>query len=650
MRPALFLVLLDPAIMSYDASSLSNPHKILVKHLDWKFEVDFDKHRLVGSATWKFQRVDPHATTLFLDSQDVLIHKVTTVGGEILRFAQRQASQPHLGTPLSIDLSGYTKEDAVVVHYESTPASSAAQWLPPEQTAGKQYPYLFTQGQAIHARSILPCQDAPGVKFTYTAHVTVPSWATCVMSAVSIGNKQEGVFEFAQKVPVSSYLVALAVGQLERRELSERCAIWSEPALLSAAAYEFAETEDFLRRAERLAAFDYPWGGRYDLLCLPPSFPYGGMENPNITFVTPTLLAGDRSLADVVAHEIGHSWTGNLVTNQTWDHFWLNEGWTTWFQRKITAQGNKALLDLDALGGYKSLQDTVQREMPSDFQKLVLNIGDQDPDDAYSTIAYEKGFLLLYCLEQRVGTEAFEAFFQAYVKHFAYKTLTSEDFREFFMDYFQKDAARLKDFDWDAWLYAPGMPPELPTFDRSLAQASEHLADLWLAVDRQGRMLPTMDISEWTTNQVICFLDAVAVRTASQPLKLASINAMNRQYEFASSKNAEILFRFCMLAVASEDEGILLVALHLCMSQGRMKYIRPLYRALFESKMGHRLAVHCFLENKNSYHPIAAKMVASDLVAIQRKRRRASWLKTTALVGVAALVAGVGTTLLRRKR
>lgn len=232
-------------------------------------------------------------------------------------------AKSYLGRRLEIDLPKCVNDDnlKITISYSTTKLCSALQWLPPAQTAGKEYPYLFTQCQAIHARSLVPCQDRCGVKMTYTACVTVPQWATCVMSALlkntEVTSEKTVSSTWDQPVPISSYLLALAVGQLSKRDISKRCTVWSEPSVVENAAYEFSETEEFLSTAEAIAGKDYVWG-RYDLLCLPPSFPYGGMENPCLTFVTPTLLAGDRSLADVVAHEIAHSWTGNLVTNATW--------------------------------------------------------------------------------------------------------------------------------------------------------------------------------------------------------------------------------------------------------------------------------------------------------------------------------------------
>lgn len=297
-----------------DLSSFSKPDEAIVTHLDWKISVDFAEERLHSEATYVVRVLQSKATTLNLDSAHLDILGVNTDEGTPLAFTLHPLvdGKSHLGRRLEIDLPPCDKENTckITIEYSTTKACSALQWLPPSQTAGKHHPYLFTQCQAIHARSLVPCQDSCGVKMTYTATATVPVWATCVMSALLEKNqvsddKQEKVFTWDQPVPISSYLLALAVGELTKRDLSNRCAIWSEPSVVESAAFEFSETEEFLATAEAITGMDYVWG-RYDLLCLPPSFPYGGMENPCLTFVTPTLLAGDRSLADVVAHEIAH--------------------------------------------------------------------------------------------------------------------------------------------------------------------------------------------------------------------------------------------------------------------------------------------------------------------------------------------------------
>lgn len=261
-----------------DKSSYSNPNMISVKHIDWNVEVDFENHIIHGSATYELDYKNSHARVLRMDTSHLNIFKVVSEFNEHLPHTlhQREKKRPHLGQQLSITLPNHL--DKVTVHYQTTTKSSAVQWLPPEQTAGRKYPYLFTQCQAIHARSLIPCQDRPGVKTSYSAHVTVPEWATCVMSAVMKDVKGKGgkkVYYWDQAIPISSYLIAMAVGELSKIDISKRCAVWSEPFMVDQAAYEFAQTEDFLKIAEEIAGKEYVWG-RYDLLCLPPSFPYGG--------------------------------------------------------------------------------------------------------------------------------------------------------------------------------------------------------------------------------------------------------------------------------------------------------------------------------------------------------------------------------------
>jgi len=624
-----------------DTSSLSNPQSILVTHLSWTARVDFKNSLLSAKATYDLNRFDPSETTLCLDTShltidDVYLYDDDGVATNTTSYELENPS-PHLGQRLKIQVGRTAKK--VTIAYRTTEKSSASQWLPPSQTAGKKHPYLFTQCQAIHARSLVPCQDQPGVKMTYSAEVTVPSWATCIMSALHVKdtvNDSEKTCTWDQPVPISSYLLAMAVGDLKAISISDRVRIWSEPSVVEAAAYEFAETEQFLNAAEAITGRPYAWG-RYDLLCLPPSFPYGGMENPCLTFVTPTLLAGDRSLADVVAHEIAHSWTGNLVTNATWEHFWLNEGWTMWLQRKIMTRitNDDNSIDFDAIGGWGDLEDSV-KSMPDDFSRLVPILGDRDPDDAFSSIPYEKGFNLLYSLEHLVGSVPFESFFQAYVEKFAFHTITSDEFREFFLSYFPGAGV-----DWNTWFHTPGMPLEKPDFDRSLSAASEELAEAWVAVDRKDAALPTgADLKGWTSNQIVCFLNKLQSLTETEPLKVTTIAALNKRYAMAESRNSEILFRYCMLAVAAEDESILTVATRFITTQGRMKFVRPLYGSLFRSSMGKKLAVETFLENKDFYHPICAKMVATDL-SIKREGSHVqsfSWYSACLVVAAAASI------------
>lgn len=648
------------SIITMDLSSNSNPQDAVITHLDWTVSVDFETQVLSAEATYTVDLLNPDATTLCLDTNTLSIDSVRTFDGASLDYVLHPETKPHLGQRLDISLPKEKNESGnyqITIVYITSKNSSAVQWLPPSQTAGKKYPYLFTQCQAIHARSLLPCQDRCGVKMTYTANISVPKWSTCVMSAVwksTVDVDDNKVYTWDQPVPISSYLIALAVGDLAKRDISKRCAIWSEPSLVEAAAHEFAETEHFLTIAEDLAGKEYVWG-RYDLLCLPPSFPYGGMENPCLTFVTPTLLAGDRSLADVVAHEIAHSWTGNLVTNATWDHFWLNEGWTTWFQRKIMARikNNPKFLDFDAIDGRKHMQDAME-EMSTKNTSLVLDIGDGDPDDSYSAVAYEKGFSFLLYLERLVGSKEFEAFFQAYIARFASHVVTSEEFKEFFLNHFNsKD--EVKNIDWNTWFHGTGMPPELPELDQSMALDSQKLADLWFAVDREGKAPPSQNtIQSWSSLQITCFLDSLQLKIAgddgSKPLHGSTIQAMNSLYHFSETRNSEILYRFCELAIPAEEASILPVAVRFITTQGRMKFTRPLYRALFKSKIGKDLAVATFLKHKDFYHPIGVKMIAQDLKVGKEDSKKSNSMNPLLLAGVTAGLGAVAFALIRRRK
>lgn len=425
------------------------------------------------------------------------------------------------GQALSIELPGAKAPASnfkLRIEYE-TGESTALQWLTKEQTVGKNSPYLFTQCEAIHMRSLAPTQDTPQIKCTYSASVHVPAGMTALMSAVQQGTAKEetvngvaqSVWNWVQKIPIPVYLTALAVGNLAKADVSPRSAVWTEPEVLEAAAWEFEGTEAFLKAGEELGG-EYVWG-RYDLLVLPGSFPCGffaqailsptshlcfaeptdgGMENPCLTFVTPTLLAGDRSQVDVVAHEAAHSWTGNLVTNVDWQHFWLNEGWTVFMERKIVGRVyTPADQQLSALIGLEHLKADIENMgADNEMTKLVKDLRGKDPDDAFSSVPYEKGFNFLYYLEQLLGgPEIFEPYVSFYIKRFSYKSLDTTEWKASLYEYFGNasnpggGAPTIEKLDtqvdWDAWFFGLGMPPVDNKFDDTLAKQADVLAGRW---------------------------------------------------------------------------------------------------------------------------------------------------------------------------
>ncbi|GMH36402.1 hypothetical protein BSKO_04270 [Bryopsis sp. KO-2023] len=625
--------------MVTDSQTQSNFNEVSVAHSDFVLDVDFETKTIEGFAKIHLLVEAPNPKHVVLDTRKLTIIGVSIIGEKSSEatYKLEEEKNPILGAALTVDLpEGLKKGDKLVigVHYRTSPETSAIQWLTPSQTAGKTHPYLFTQCQAIHARAVIPCQCTPAKKMSYSASVRVPQALTALMSAVGVDDpfdtpdfsllrEAQGptrVCHWYQKIPIPPYLFALAVGDLVSKEIGPITKVWSEPSMVEAGAYEFAETNDYIKAGVSVAG-EYVWG-RYDLLLLPPSFPYGGMENPCLTFVTPTLLAGDRSLANTVAHEIAHSWTGNLVTSATWDHFWLNEGFTVFLERKILGRVfDESVLQMHAASGKLAMAETVRlKGEDHPHTKLVLDLSEgDDPDNAYSKIAYEKGFHFLYYLQGLVGgAEIFEPFLKAYIENFKLKVLATEEFKSFFLEYF-KDNEAVKSIDWETWLYAPGMPPIDNEYDTSLAAAAENLAKKWHASDVLGvggtgpEGASASDIDGWTSIQTRSFVETLAEFRAMKPLHPTVTRKLAELYNLDAAKNSEIRFTWCKLCLAAEDPVILDNVVSFLGEQGRMKFVRPLFKILFESKMGKDLALKAFDELKGGYHPTCVRMVGIDL-------------------------------------
>jgi len=575
--------------------------------------VDFAQKRLVGEAVLSLRRVDPAATSVLLDVSKLEVAGVTDrATGAALQFTV--GSQSINGERLEVELpAGEAVE--VAVAYSTTPACTALQWLSPEQTSGKQHPFLFSQCEAIHCRSMAPCQDTPSVKATYSAAITAPSDLTVLMSAIREGEVAvEGavaVSRWKQEVPVQSYLIALAVGALERRTIGPRSAVWAEAALVDRAAGDFADTEVMLQAAEELCG-PYVWG-IYDILVLPPSFPFGGMENPCLTFATPTLLSGDKANADVIAHEIAHSWTGNLVTNVNFEHFWLNEGFTVFTERKIVGRMHgEPARHFSAMLGWRGLEETVEQVLgpTNPFTALVPRLAGADPDDAFSCVPYEKGSTFLWYLEDLVGGAAvFEPFLRSYYTKFAYKSIDSEQFKAFFLEQLGSVAA-VAEVDWQAWLHAPGMPIYKPAFDDSLARQAWELAAAWQAWDPATPAVFIQDFAAFSAKQQAEFLWTLLKAAPLEHVKLA---AMAQLYQLDSCSNVETEFKWLRLGLASRWEAAVAPALALATVQGRMKFVRPLYRDLYAWPEKRQEAIDTFLAHRGQYMGMCADMVAKDL-------------------------------------
>ncbi|CAG5115265.1 unnamed protein product [Candidula unifasciata] len=613
------------ALSPTDPSSYSETAKCQVTSLHWDVAIDFSTQTIVGYVDLSVEKKVENLEDLVLDVRDITVEKVTLPGsGKDCQFEITNPQNVTFGSKLTIKLdSVIEKSFTVSIKYRTSPSASALQWLRPEQTAGKRHPYLFSQCEAIHARSLFPCQDTPSVKFTYTAKVRAPREITVLMSAVRGGaepasdDSSDLVTTFTMSVPVPSYLVAIVAGDLESRKIGPRSKVWSEKEFVDAAALEFAETETMLQTAEQLMG-PYVWG-IYDLLVLPPSFPLGGMENPCLTFVTPTILAGDRSLADVIAHEICHSWTGNLVTNKTFEHFWLNEGHTVFFERMILQRMHGELhRQLHAHEGFLDLQtmvDTLTKAGNAPYTRLVPDLKGVDPDDAFSIVPYEKGFSLLYHLQTILGGPAvFEAFLRAYVENFKYKSITTEDWKQFLYTYFssEEDHKKLDTVDWETWFHGLGMPPYQPNYDLRLAEPGRVLSKRWIEQpDDDLNVFSPGDINNLPSIVIREFLSQLIL--AEPPLSQAKVKHLEKVYNFNKVRNSEIRFRWLRLCLLVKWEDAIPHVLDFLNDQGRMKFVRPLYRDLYAWEEARPKGVANFLEHRQEMHNTTAGLVAKDL-------------------------------------
>uniref|UniRef100_A0A646QDM6 Leukotriene A(4) hydrolase n=1 Tax=Hemiscolopendra marginata TaxID=943146 RepID=A0A646QDM6_9MYRI len=604
-----------------DPNSFSRPDQWIVTNLHLKIDVDFKKEILHGHVILTVEKKENDSDHLLLDTRNLTIHEVVDVkDSKPLSFEMFEPYKT-FGSKLQITLpKNGEKTVSIRVAYQTSSQSSALQWLPPQQTAGKKHPYLFSQNQAIHARSMLPCQDTPSVKAPFTAEVSAPSDLTVLMSAlredpiVDPEDSKKKIHHFKQPVGIPSYLIALVVGALESRQIGPRSYVWSEKELVNAAAEEFSETETMIKAGENVMG-PYIWN-RYDILVLPPSFPFGGMENPCLTFVTPTLLAGDKSLASVIAHEIAHSWTGNLVTNKNFEHFWLNEGFTVFAERKIIGRMlGEAHRHFHAIIGWKDLQESIKTQgADNPLTSLVVNLKDVDPDDAFSTVPYEKGHSLLFYLEHLVGGPGkFEPFFRDYINKFKHQSIDTQTWKEYFENYFKEKVPEktLASIDWKTWLYKPGMPPVDLKFDNSLAESSQKLSERWINASTEHlSSFGSSDIKQLTSMQICEFLSLLL---QTENFSLEKLKAMQKAYNFSEIRNSEIKFRWIRLGIKSRWTDSIPLALKFVTEQGRMKFVRPIYRDLYSWEDARQKAIDNYNSTRSQMMYVTSAMVAKDL-------------------------------------
>ena len=611
----------EPATV--DFHSYANPDAVRVKHIDLVWDVLFDQKILKGTATLTVDRISPDRP-LILDTRDLKIERVeTSADGKSFSpgtFTVGDADKI-LGAPLTIPLPA--NANRVRIHYSTSPGASGLQWLEPAQTAGKKAPFIFTQSEAIHARSWIPLQDTPQVRVTYTARVRTPKSLLAVMSAESTANTpRDGDYSFRMTQPIPSYLIALAVGDLRFRSLGPRTGVYAEPSVIDRAARELSDTEKMVVATERVYG-PYRWG-RYDILVLPPSFPYGGMENPRLTFATPTILAGDKSLVSLVAHELAHSWSGNLVTNATWSDFWLNEGFTTYLERRILeAVYGRPREEMEAALGLRDLNEEIATLEDRD-EILHIDLKDRDPDEGSTDIPYEKGALFLRHLEQTFGRARFDQFLKSYFNHFAFQSITTEQFvaylKQNLLDKYPALAAKVP---VDEWIYKPGVPANAPKPTSPAFAQVERQAGRWLSREVPATRIPT---AKWTTQEWLHFLkfvqdsfeptasasgpaDAAATTQLSQTEKVKLMGELDSAFHLTRSGNSEIAFQWLLMSIRNQYEPAYPRLEEFLLSVGRRKFIRPLYQELVKTPEGKQRALAIYRRARPTYHPIAVASI-----------------------------------------
>lgn len=568
-----------------DPHTRSRPDLARVRHLSLDLSVDFDARVLRVRAALDVEGPGP----LVLDTWELAIAAVRDAEGRPLEWSLGDAD-PLLGAAMTIALPAGVER--VVVDYQTSPRAQALQWLAPEQTAGA-HPFLFTQGHAVHTRSWIPIQDSPALRFTYDARVSAPAPLVALMSAERTGREPSGAFAFRMPEPIPGYLIALAVGELASRELGPRTAVFAEPSLLERAAWEFAEVEGMIDAAERLVG-PYLWG-RFDVLLMPQAFPYGGMENPRLTFASSTLLAGDRSLTTVLAHELAHAWAGNLVVNATWDDFWINEGTTVYLELRI----NEVLWGLERAAllrawGHRELEGAVRgMGESSPDTRLRYDMRGRDPSEGVTVIPYLKGAAFFWALEERVGRPRLDAWLRSWFERKAFQSVTTAQLLDDVRARLLREGEAI---DLDRWVDAPGMPeggapPTSALLDRVEAAVQ--------AV-RSGAAPASLDTAGWSPQAWRHFLGGLL----GARLSLATVEALDATFRLSESRNAEVLTPWLRIEAQVERPASAERIERFLVSQGRYKYLRPLYGDLLATAWGAPIARRAYDAGRGRYHAV----------------------------------------------
>jgi len=587
------------SLKTEDPHSFAQPSVAYVEHLDLDLKVDFEQQQLTGKASWTINN-KAKAKEIIFDDSKLSISKITLGKDEKETSYTYGPVVEYLGRALKVAITADTK--LINIYYTTDKEASALQWLNPQQTAGKIRPYLFTQSQSIAARSWVPCQDSPGIRFTYNAKVSVPKDLLALMSAENPQTKNnEGLYHFKQTHAIPSYLLALAVGDITFKSIDERTGVYAEPSVLNKAVYEFADMGKMVHAAEKLYG-PYRWG-RYDLLVLPPSFPFGGMENPNLTFITPTILAGDRSLVSIICHELAHSWSGNLVTNSNWNDFWLNEGFTNYFERRIDEEiFGKQEAEMQEVFARQALNAAIV-DMGAESRDtwLQTDYTGRNPDEGTNDIAYEKGFFFLKTIERAVGREKFDAFLRGYFDANAFKSLNTTQF----LDYLNKnlikgDKSLEVKIDIDKWVYGPGVPDNVVAVGSERFKAIDALVAKW----RKTGVVKGLSKEIVSSNEKRYFISQLPA-----DLKAVDMAALDAEFNFTGSHNTDVQLAWYTLAIRHHYNHANNNIKAYLLENGRMWHIIPLYKELMITPEGAKIARAIYKEARPNYHPMTYQAI-----------------------------------------
>ncbi|RJY09996.1 M1 family metallopeptidase [Aurantiacibacter aquimixticola] len=588
-----------------DEFTFARPLEARVTHVALDLDLDFEGQRVEGTATLDVQAAED-ATEIVLDSDGLIVGGITDGNGNELEYEIGETEEGK-GEPITVQLGELTGPELqqIVIDYASGPEAAALQWLDPEQTAGGEHPFVFSQGQPILNRTWIPTQDSPGIRQTWEARITAPEPLTVVMSGISRGEPEElganegeasrRAFEFMMDNSIPPYLIAIAAGNLEFAELGPRSGVWAEPQMIEAAAEELGDTEELIDAGVELFG-EYRWG-RYDMIILPPAFPYGGMENPVLTFLTPTFIAGDRSNNGLIAHELAHSWSGNLTTYASWRDGWLNEGVTSYIESRITeAVYGESRAEQEYALSYASLEEAVGEAGADDPTTSMRTPEGTSPFETIGPAIYDKGTVFLRTVENIVGREEFDAWLTQWFDEHAFQPVTSEMFLADMREKLIGDNAELEEqLMLDEWVYGTGIPENAYQPDPQAFAAADGAAQ---AYAEDGTLPAARDWESWTAASQRRFLEELPGELSDRELA-----ALNERLGLSETGNNEVLFLWLEAALRNEYDPAVDQAEQFLSQVGRNKFVAPLFAALWNTgDWGRPIATRIYEDTRGGYH------------------------------------------------